>query len=452
MKQNAKGMRWMALLALLGLCLSLAAGCARVAEGQSTVAARLPHGTVITLEEVKPYFQLMALQQGALGEGNEEYQGYLWAVALENVITKARIAQKAKELGLGQWSQAQLDALEQQAQQNHQQWLEQEASKWMNWDIATDEEKERELRQARLLYDNRGVTQAFALQLAAESALLEEVKRQVVKEVGLSLSEMDAFVQQCLDFDVTAFQGYPEEYDGALAFFIEKEEEEDMFGIQNPHMPPLYRPAGFRGIRSLLLQLPEEDLHLEYLRLRAAYNNQQAGLSTDKEPVQPQQLEDMRQLLLAGVAQQAEEVARRYAGGESFDILMEEYGYVRRQGMARHKTSGFEIYEGSVYYDKAMVEAAFALEKEGDISPPVVTSNGIEILHYTAELPEGPVPLRAKQWAVLRQRLQEARQEEAFSQAYEGWVLEGPVTYTGVIPSLEEAEQQLNARAGVLGK
>ena len=61
-----------------------------------------------------------------------------------------------------------------------------------------------------------------------------------------------------------------------------------------------------------------------------------------------------------------------------------------------------------------------ALEKVGDVSEPVMGTNGVHIIYYNSDVTSGPVPMDAVRDALAEKVLAD-KQDEAYNAAYQAW-------------------------------
>ena len=94
----------------------------------------------------------------------------------------------------------------------------------------------------------------------------------------------------------------------------------------------------------------------------------------------------VRQILVAD-EETANTVLEKIEAGEDFEALLEEYNTDPGMGT---RPEGYVIGEGANFVEE-FLNAALALENEGDVSPAVKSEHGYHIIKRMGEVPSGPV-------------------------------------------------------------
>lgn len=131
------------------------------------------------------------------------------------------------------------------------------------------------------------------------------------------------------------------------------------------------------------------------------------------------QIEALKEQIKAELMPKAEEVIEKANAGEDFDALIEEYGEDPGMEYEPSKSEGYYVSVDSTMWDPAFQEAAMALENVGDISEPVLSSSGLHIIRYEADVVSGAVAFEE-----LRDELEETVLEELKTQKYDETVAE----------------------------
>ena len=203
-----------------------------------------------------------------------------------------------------------------------------------------------------------------------------------------------------------------------------------------------FTPAGYRVIRQILLPYPQEVVNaINALQpaveegaaaLEEAYHAVAdaaiAGKDVEaaREVYQKQsaayaqllnQVVELEQSALPMLKETTDEIAGRYAAGESFDSLIAEYG----------KEAGTEaggellFHPDSENWAEAFSQAVSALEKPGDITEPFVTNLGIHIVLYQSDLPSGVHELTEEERTALQSSALENKQRETLRPFLDEW-------------------------------
>ena len=77
----------------------------------------------------------------------------------------------------------------------------------------------------------------------------------------------------------------------------------------------------------------------------------------------------------------------------------------------------------------------------GGVSAPYLSDYGIHIVKYIGDVAGGPIEMTNAQREAKRVTLLESKQNELYVSTMEVWMSEAAITYTGVIPSMDELEQ-----------
>ena len=203
-----------------------------------------------------------------------------------------------------------------------------------------------------------------------------------------------------------------------------------------------FTPAGYRVIRQILLPYPQAVVN-EINALQPAVEEEAAALEdayhavadaaiagkdveAEREAYQAQsqayadllnQVVALEQSALPMLKETTDEIAQRYAAGESFDSLIAEYG--KEAGEA----AGGELlfHPESENWAEAFKQAVSALKKPGEITEPFVTDLGIHIVLYQSDLPSGVHELTEDERAALQSSALENKQRETLRPFLDEW-------------------------------
>ena len=203
-----------------------------------------------------------------------------------------------------------------------------------------------------------------------------------------------------------------------------------------------FTPAGYRVIRQILLPYPQAVVN-EINALQPAVEEGAAALEdayhavadaaiagkdveAAREAYQAQsqayadllnQVVALEQSALPMLKETTDEIALRYAAGESFDSLVAEYG--KEAGEA----AGGELlfHPESENWAEAFKQAVSVLKKPGEITEPFVTDLGIHIVLYQSDLPGGVHELTEEERAALQSSALENKQRETLRPFLDEW-------------------------------
>lgn len=208
-----------------------------------------------------------------------------------------------------------------------------------------------------------------------ESIAEEQLEKQLgeyIEQIGITEEEfwerevkyeqINRFMDEKLKDIEATDEDIQEYYDEQLEEQKENPESIEMAAVQ------LYRPEGYIRVKHILIGLSESD--------RKEYENLLYG--GDEEGA-----DEFLQEKLVEIEPEAKDVLERAKTGESFEALVEEYS----------DDPGMDIEEGytlneDTSFVESFKEAAFSLEKEGDISELVPSNFGYHIIKLYEILPE----------------------------------------------------------------
>lgn len=227
-----------------------------------------------------------------------------------------------------------------------------------------------------------------------------------------------------------------------------------------------YMPAGYRGVKNLLIQLTDEKQDelsaleselttaqnlltsgnddLEELKAQdtaefdeatlAEYNEQIAALEEQVASAQvtvdetQTKIDETTEAAFAEILPTAQEVLAKAQAGEDFDALIETYGEDTGMTTEPNKTRGYLVCDGLSIYEQSFQDAAMALANVGDVSAELVkTSYGYHILQYASEIAGGEVEFTEEIKSAIYDDMLSEAQDAAYEAAVTQWVSEAKV-------------------------
>ena len=165
----------------------------------------------------------------------------------------------------------------------------------------------------------------------------------------------------------------------------------------------VYYPEGYRSVKLVTAALdPDSALR--------AYQIKQSLETADEESAK--ELRAEYDSLYADAEEAAKRFISRVNAGEEFETVASDMGLPIESVM---------IAEDTFIYDTALVEAAMALEKPGDVSGVVKTEDGVYVLRYASNTEAGPIPLSSVS-AMLTARAKGEAMDAAYDEALAGWL------------------------------
>lgn len=209
-----------------------------------------------------------------------------------------------------------------------------------------------------------------------------------------------------------------------------------------------YTPEGYRYIRQILLEYPEEVVEaLEPSREKVEsaatavtealaklaevasttddWSNMDApradydAAAEKMEAAKQTYLDERDALTLPLVQGTVDEITERYEAGIDFQSLIAKYSADTSERNAAG--TGYPLHAQSEGWPEDFIKAGMALEKPGDISAPVLTEKGIHILYYAGDVPAGDHVLTDDEKELLKQSALYYRQVAALEALFEDW-------------------------------
>ena len=383
----------------LALCALLACGCALADAAPEGVLAVI-NGRAYSAEDVQAEFDYYAAMYEAYGLSDE-------IEALKDDIIEYYVQyyvqlDAARQLGLDEFSDEELEEISARAQETYDATL----AEYMA-SFAEEGVSEEDVRAATVLFlEGNAYTPESVMQSLVDSEIMERYYDYVTADVEVDIeAQYDRLVaEQKADYDADPMNF---EYDVMY--------EGDIY----------YIPEGFRAVYHILLLLDDADAGtLADLQGR----QREIGMEMDAEDADTaalgaelESIDEQIDELCAPLRERADEIYARLEAGENFFDLMDEYGEDPGMREEPYRTKGYYVSADSAMWVEEFRDAAMALEKEGDVSGPVLTSYGIHLIMHGGELASGAVPLEGVREALTETALTDA-QQAAYSAAVEAAV------------------------------
>ena len=448
-------MRKKALLALMMAAILLLSGCALIKKDQAvddaTEIIRMGD-QVITKKEV------LAQAEQELYDQYSMYSmfGYSYDVsdpenieaaknsAVDTLKTSLALTAKAKELGLDQLSDEELESVKTTAQAN----LDSVIASAKAYVEGGSEMDETALAEAAAkMAEEAGYSLDAYIAQGTNDAISAKLKEYAVKDVAVT----DEKIQTEYDSRVESHKSTYSESAGTWA------------SAANNNSTLYYTPAGVRRVKQILIKFKDEDktaiddaktklndANTAVTTAQAKVDAAQGTVDTegisdeDKAKAEEtlsaakQELEDADKALLAANQAVTEATDKAFANidekadavlaqlaeeGADWQKIMDENN--EDEGM-KDNEKGYAVATGMTNFDAAFVDAAMALEKIGDISPKTKGSYGYYIIRYESDEAEGPVALDAVK-ETLSSSLLTTKQNDAYEATKAQWVDEAGI-------------------------
>lgn len=399
------------------------AGAAAIPAPDTVVAT--VNGEPVTYAMQSEIYENLYYQYSSYGYDLTGQESILQSIAMEYAIQDVIFRQKAAELSIDQFTPEEEAEILSESQETWEGYLEQLAESFLTSDEPTDAEKATARNQAEDYMAQLGYTTEKALsELVAnykDTKIQERMIEVLSKDIpAVTDEEVLAEYQSRVDADKEIFgedvgnYEYMTQYAGQTAWFI---------------------PEGMRGITHILLEV-DSTLLDNYNNIQAQLEEQsnegeEAPATEAPVPVTQADLDAAKAAILDSIKDKTDAIYARLSAGESFTTLIEEFGTDPGMTTEPNKTEGYSVHKDSILYDPAFVAGAFApeLQKVGDYGQPVVSTFGVHILHYTRDIPGGPVELTEELKASLRAEMEHERKDSVLTNAMEKWFDEADIVY-----------------------
>lgn len=416
----------LALLLILTLAMSATLSLAEATPAETAAAAAPADDPVLATvgDETIRKSEVDALMPQLANYMSEESD---YAYAVNFLVQQKLLNRKIIEQGLDQFDADTEATFAAEAQKQWDDGVESYVSYYLSEDT---EEARSELRdQAAAFYAEQGFSIESLTANIRHRAAFDRMTAELVGDYVPTEEEIQATFQQ---FGAA----YQTEYENNVGAY----EYNTLFNQQ----PSWYTPAGYRGIIHILLQ-PDAALLDNYARLLAAFEEQSSDKGSEgvepqesadpsaepaatAEPVTQEMVDAARQAILDSKKTEIDSINARLAAGESFEALIAELGQDPGMQSPENLQNGYKVHKESIAWDPAFTAAAFSdkMQKVGDVSDPIVGTNGIHILKYQSDVPSGLIMTDA-----IRQEISDylkaTKENEAYQAAFETWKQEVPV-------------------------
>ncbi|MBQ8954332.1 MAG: SurA N-terminal domain-containing protein [Clostridia bacterium] len=440
---------WKLTALVLALLLALT-GCSLIEVDQEMDNAEVVatvNGTSITKGEVKDTYDYYVSYYQYLNS----YYGLSYDEAstkddvLEAFIRRELIKQKAAELGLDAITDEDKAAIEAQAADELEEYIAEHAE-----DVNTAGMTSEEAHAAVLAHlEEEGITLQALIDSDTDSFISDRVRESVIADVKVEDSAIEEAYNSEVADDETTFTSSTYLYE---------------LYRTNGTTTIYWNPEGYRTVKHILLKLTDEQsaaltaLEDELSGVEASITalenpveeeaeaetaegeteaTDETAEETAEEPAEEEPalsleeltarkaelekaIEDEKADIVASFSEKVDEIMAKFNDGAAFDDLVAEYGEDPGMQTEPGKTEGYYVSATSTAWESTFAEAAMALEKVGDVSEPVLGSNGLHIIYYNSDVTPGPVAIDEVR-DELSESLLETAQDDAYDAAYQSW-------------------------------
>ena len=353
-------------------------------DGDPVVVAEFDGGELMSTEVVPAYNDQLTNAIFA-GQSADEVAEDTLNQVLEQLVGDKLAEAKARELGLTELTADDLTQIDAQAAENYERQL--------NDYMAFVGEADRDAA-ARQLSDNGITVESIAEQLK-QRWWSQKFYEYTVKDVTVTDEEVQTRYDALLASQQADFDATPENFEYA-------------------HLAGraiVYRPAGYRAVRDVLIGFDSEAD-----AARAAELMEKLEL-IDEDPDALSETQTALNALYAPLEAKAAEVQQKLADGAAFSDLMAEYGTSEALASEPLRPAGFYIADASFVNSAEFVQGSMMLEQPGQVSSPLRSQYGVHLVEYVAELAPGAIPLEEVRDAVAADALATKQAEY-----YDSWL------------------------------
>lgn len=419
----------------LVLALALAAGCAALAfaeeEEEEDPVLLTVNGEELRLSDAQYIYDYYVDLYSYYGYDmeNETNLSVIRAMSTEQLVWSALIHQYAAANGLDDLTEEEEAGI---VESNNQVW-EEAISEYILYSTGlsdtsslTEEEAETLRQNAIAYYQNNGFTVENTLASERETFISERVKAAVLAEEDVEVTEED----------IAAHHASLAEQDRAILYSDESGYDmapAEIYAMYTYFGYELYYiPEGFRMVKYILLE-PDDEALQAYLTIAALWEEQAEAIEAGETPedaVTYDQVEAARLAVIDSVRAELDAVDAALDSGISFDELIAQYDMDSDTQEESARSEGYMVSENSWEFDSDFITGAFSVDQPGEISDPVVTSDGVYLILYASEVPAGPVEMTQEMHDAYYEELISDKENTAFTAIVEQWIADAEIIYT----------------------
>lgn len=351
--------------------------------------------------------------------------------AVNILVRQYVIEQKIEKMGLNKFSEEEKTAFQKDAKAK---WNE-AISEYVSYNLSEDtaEARAKVAKDAEEYYVSQGYSLEKLTENLMKNASIDKLSQQLLKAYQPSEDEIQKVFQEVGSKYQANYENNVGQYEYASAYYGEQS---------------WYVPAGYRGILHILVKC-DKKLMNDYTTLQAKYEEQlsasaqpQATASAEATadpavvpaapdaPVTQEQVDAAHQALLDSQKDILKQIEDKLKSGTSFVDLIKEYGTDPGMTDETRLKEGYAVHRDSVIWDPNFVKGAFSdkMQKVGDVSDPVISSNGIHILYYLRDVPSGLI-MTDNIKKEISDYLISLKEGEELEKAYTEWAKEFKIVF-----------------------
>ncbi len=410
---------------------------------ESQVVATYGDDGIVLKDDAMKEYESAAAMYSQYGISVDAYASQIKQSILESMVQTGVLDKKADELGLSALDEETLAGLRTEAENTFNNYVNSYKSYFAKDSSGNEVSDEDAIAQVTAYLQQNGVDADSILENLTKSRVSELLHETVTKDVTVSDEEVQAAYQKMIESDKEDYAENDYSYNAA----------------RTKGTTIAWNPSGYRAVKHVLVKFNDEqstrytelkkavdDLNDE---LEALENPEEASEKADavditadagetEAPAEPRTIEQVQaDLGVAGVEMEAlysellpkaQEVIDAFNGGTDFDELIKTYGEDPGMTNEPSATQGYAVAAGSTYWEQAFTDGAMAIPEIGQISAPVYGSNGIHVIYYMSDIPEGEVPFDDIADAVKDKALND-KISETYENQVNAWVEEAAPAY-----------------------
>ena len=327
--------------------------------GMTAFAAEGDDPVLFTFNGTEVYQSEVIRRAAAYGQAQLISSDTAYDEAIEYMIVNQLVPEaRAAELGLDQFTDAELAEINAEAAEYYEQQLDAYVE-GMGANLS-DSEKEGFREELRAYWNEMGTT----VESAQETHRFNKVKARLLETMDVEISDEE--IAQVYEEQVQKDEDFFKDNILAYEYFTEYLNS-DVW----------YVPEGYRGVLQILLYADEA--------LCVAYEDAvSAGAG----------VEEAAQAIIASKQSAIDEIYARLDAGEDFVSVMLDY--TQDPGMDDDRiASGYPVHVKSTVWGKEFATGAFSEEMQqvGDVSQPIASKYGVHILYYLRDIPGGRIAM-----------------------------------------------------------
>lgn len=372
-------------------------------EGRADLLARV-NGQDISLYEALGEYQSQAYYARMFGAGDEELN-QLKADIAEGYVRYAILLAKCSELGFDVLTSEEYQRIGQEAQARYDEMF----SYYLSDSVQGGMDEEEARAQTLALFAEQSYTVEALIDELCKGMILDRLYAHLTEGIELTEEALQRYYDQKLAADRQTFDESPLSFEYAVS----------------ENLVYTYVPKGFRSIKQILIRLTdEEEQRVADIGARLAsiaLEEQTPALEAERQALEAEEAS-----IYAAYDERVIQIQSRLNAGESFELLIEEFGEDENMLAEPYRTGGYPVSADAQLVEAELVSAAMALTRPGEVSGPVRDRTGIHFLRYEGEVAPGAIPLAQVRDALSEEALIALRQT-AYDQIVDAWYAQAQI-------------------------